>query len=66
MKRIEIDVIDPGAEQAALLAWAARVDAGEAQPAATPRLHFSSYRQLHGAMTENAWPCWSTWPDMKD
>ena len=52
MKRIEIDVIDPGAERAALLSWAARVDAGEAQPAATPRLHFSSYRQLHGAMTE--------------
>ena len=30
MKRIEIDVIDPGTEQAALMAWAARVDAGEA------------------------------------
>ncbi len=52
MKRIEIDVIDPRAEQAALLAWAAEVDAGIAQPAAKPKLHFASYRQLHATLTE--------------
>lgn len=52
MKRIEIDVIDPRAEQAALLAWAARVDAGGAQPAVTPKLHFANYRQLHATLTE--------------
>jgi len=52
MKRIEIDVIDPRAEQAALLAWAARVDAGEVQRAASPKLHFANYRQLHSTLTE--------------
>jgi predicted transcriptional regulator len=52
MKRIEIDVIDPRDEQAALLAWAARVDAGEMQGAVSPRLHFASYRQLHATLTE--------------
>jgi len=52
MKRIEIDVVDPRAEQTALLAWAARVDAGEAQRSASPSLHFASYRQLHATLTE--------------
>jgi len=52
MKRIEIDVINPQAEQAALLAWAAGVDAGMTQPAARPKLHFASYRQLHATLTE--------------
>ena len=52
MKRIEIDVIDPRAEQAALLAWAARVDAGAASKQATPQLRFASYRQLHATLTE--------------
>lgn len=52
MKRIEIDVIDPKAEQAALLAWAARVDAGEVRRPGSPKLYFASYRQLHGALTE--------------
>ena len=52
MKRIEIDVVDPKAEQAALLAWAARVDAGATQRSAAPKLHFASYRQLHATLTE--------------
>ena len=52
MKRIEIDVIDPKLEQAALLAWAARADKGAAQRPATPKLHFASYRQLHATLTE--------------
>jgi len=52
MKRIEIDVINPKAEQAALLAWAARVDAGAATKQATPQLRFASYRQLHATLTE--------------
>jgi len=52
MKRIEIDVIDPRAEQAALLAWAERVDSGEVQRTASPKLHFANYRQLHATLTE--------------
>jgi predicted transcriptional regulator len=52
MKRIEIEVIDPKAEQAALLDWAARVDAGVAQRPATAKLRFASYRQLHATLTE--------------
>lgn len=52
MKRIEIDVIDPKAEQAALLVWAARVDAGAATRQVAPQLRFASYRQLHAALTE--------------
>ena len=52
MKHIEIDVIDPRDEQAALLAWAACADAGEVQRSANPRLHFASYRQLHAVLTE--------------
>ncbi|MSQ70362.1 MAG: hypothetical protein EXR27_03590 [Betaproteobacteria bacterium] len=52
MKRIEIDVIDPKQEQAALLAWAARADQGARQRAGTPKLHFASYRQLHATLTE--------------
>lgn len=52
MKRIEIDVIEPKQEQAALLAWAARADQGAPQRAGTPKLHFASYRQLHAALTE--------------
>ena len=52
MKRIEIDVVDPKAEQATLLAWAARVDGGEIGKPATPRLRFASYRQLHATLTE--------------
>ena len=52
MKRIEIDVIDPKQEQAALLAWAARADKGAPQRAGTPKLHFASYRQLHATLTE--------------
>ncbi len=52
MKRIEIDVIDPKNEQAALLRWAARVDEGETPTAAKPKLHFASYRQLHASLTE--------------
>ena len=47
LKRIEIDAIDPRDEQVALLAWAARVEAGEVQRSAKPRLQFASYRQLH-------------------
>ena len=52
MKSIEIDVIDPRTEQAALLAWAARVDLGEVQGTASPKLHFANYRQLHATLTE--------------
>jgi predicted transcriptional regulator len=52
MKRIEIDVINPKQEQAALLAWAARADKGAAQRPGTPKLHFASYRQLHATLTE--------------
>lgn len=52
MKRIEIDVIDPKVEQVALLAWAARADAGEVLRPASPKLHFASYRQLHATLTE--------------
>ena len=52
MKRIEIDVIDPKREQAALLAWAERADQGAPQRAGTPKLHFASYRQLHSTLTE--------------
>jgi predicted transcriptional regulator len=52
MNRIEIDVINPKAEQAALLAWAASVDAGAVPAQATARLHFASYRQLHATLTE--------------
>ena len=52
MKRIEIDVIDPKAEQVALLAWAARVDDGAITRQATPQLRFASYRQLHATLTE--------------
>ena len=52
MKRFEIEVIDPKAEQAALLAWVARVDAGAKQRPASPKLHFASYRQLHATLTE--------------
>jgi len=52
MKRIEIDVIDPKAEQAAVLAWAARVDAGATTKRATPQLRFASYRQLHATLTQ--------------
>jgi len=52
MKRIEIDVLDARSEQAGLLAWAARVDAGELQRPARAKLHFASYRQLHGTLTE--------------
>ncbi|MGZ8218259.1 HVO_A0114 family putative DNA-binding protein [Methylomagnum sp.] len=52
MKRIEIGVIDPKAEQARLLAWAARVDAGEAMPESTPGLNFSSEKQLLATFTE--------------
>lgn len=52
MKRIEIEVIDPKAEQAALLTWAARVDAGVKQRPAMPKLRFASYRLLHATLTE--------------
>lgn len=52
MNRIEIDVIDPKAEQAALLAWAASIDAGALPVEATPKLHFATYRQLHATLTE--------------
>ncbi len=52
MKRIEISVIDPQEEQQALLAWAARVDAGETVGSAKARLSFASYKQLHEALTE--------------
>lgn len=52
MKRIEIDVVDPKAEQAALLNWAAELDAGKMAKPATPRLHFASYRQLHASLTD--------------
>ena len=52
MKRIEIGVIDPRAEQADLLAWAARADAGERLPEATATLNFASFRQLRDTFTE--------------
>jgi predicted transcriptional regulator len=52
MKRIEIGVIDPLAEQALLLAWAARADAGEALPEARATLNFASFRQLYDTFTE--------------
>ena len=52
MKRIEIDVIDPKQEQAALLAWAARADKCAPQRAGTPKLHFATDRQLHATLTE--------------
>lgn len=52
MKRIEIDVVNPHDENNALLAWAARVDAGEKVGRAQPRLTFSSFDQLHSALTD--------------
>ncbi len=52
MKRIEIGVVDPKDEQQALLDWAARVDAGENATDADSRLSFSSYSQLHAALTD--------------
>lgn len=52
MNRIEIDVINPKAEQAALLAWAASIDAGASPAEATQKLHFATYRQLHATLTE--------------
>ncbi len=51
MKCIEIGVIDPQAEQAALLAWAERVDSGESLPDANATLNFASFRQLHDTLT---------------
>ena len=51
MKRIEIDVIDPKQEQAALMAWATRADQGAPQRAGTSKLHFATYRQLHATLT---------------
>jgi predicted transcriptional regulator len=52
MKRIEIGVIDPKAEQERLLEWAARVDAGETQLEAAPAINFSSEKQLQATFTE--------------
>lgn len=52
MKRMEIAVINPKDEQQALLAWAARVDAGEEMAEAGPRLSFATYGQLHATLTE--------------
>lgn len=52
MSRIDIDVIDPKAEQASVLAWARSIDAGAVPGAANARLHFATYRQLHAALTE--------------
>jgi predicted transcriptional regulator len=52
MKSIEIAVINPKDEQQALLAWAARVDAGEEMAEAGPRLSFATYSQLHATLTE--------------
>jgi len=51
MRHIEIGVVDPLAEQAALLAWAARADAGESMPEAAATLNFASFRQLHDTFT---------------
>jgi predicted transcriptional regulator len=51
VKRIEIGVVDPKAEQAALLAWAERADAGEWLPDANATLNFASFRQLHDTLT---------------
>jgi predicted transcriptional regulator len=52
MKRIEIGVIDPKAEQDRLLAWANRVDSGESLPEAAPAINFSSEKQLQATFTE--------------
>ena len=52
MNRIEIGVADPKIEQARLLEWAARIDAGETPPEATPALNFSSEKQLQATFTE--------------
>lgn len=52
MKRIEIGVINPKAEQQALMEWAARVDADEAVPEGISKLNFVSLRQLHATLTE--------------
>lgn len=52
MRRIEIDVMNPQEEQAELLAWASRVDAGEVMGEAQPHLRFSNYDQLHAALTD--------------
>lgn len=52
MRRIAIDVVNPKDEQAALLDWAARVDAGEVMGEAQPHLRFSSYDQLHAVLTD--------------
>ncbi len=51
MKRIEIGVIDPQAEQSALLAWAERADSGEFLPDGKATLNFTSFRQLHDTLT---------------
>ncbi len=51
MNRIEIGIVDPQAEQVALLAWAERVDAGESLPDANARLNFASFHQLHNTLT---------------
>ena len=52
MSQIEISVINPKMEQQALLEWAAKVDAGEAMPAAGTKLSFSTYAQLHAVLTD--------------
>ena len=52
MKRIEIGVVNPKAEQRTLMDWAAQVDAGVAMPEGVPQLNFSSFGQLHSTLSE--------------
>lgn len=52
MKRIEIGIIDPAAEQATLLEWAKSVDSGRSVAAASPQLNFATFKQLHATLTE--------------
>ena len=58
MKRIEIDIIDPKLEQAALLAWAARADAG-VQP--RPSFTLQATANFTRRSPKSAWRCLSMW-----
>jgi predicted transcriptional regulator len=52
MKTIEIGVMTPEADRAQALALARQMDSGADLPEATPRLNFTSIKQLFSAITE--------------